>query len=758
LLDAVEESKANATTEAVKIAAMNAITILVKAGVTFHGADLRGVKIPGADLSGGQFDYVQFQGADLTGVNLSRSWLRAADLSGAQMEGVQFGELPYLELDHWIYTCAYSSDGRTLAVCAGAWTIGCVSIYDTSSWTSTYSFAAPDKVETMAFSPDGTRVVLGAIDELVRLWDCASGQEIFVMEGHQSTAYYIAFSPCGKQIASSGFDQTVRVWDSQTGESIFVLEGHTDKVWTVKYSPSGEWLVSGGSDDTIRFWNSETGEPGVVLNCSLGLTCSLDISTDGRWIASGHWGGGLQLWHAVSGEPGPVLHGHTGDVTGIAFSPDSRWIASSSEDKTVRLWDASTGTLINTLSSHKAAVRDVVFSPNGLQIASGGNDKRVRLWDVDSILTSSVEQQDQMGPVGKTAYSPNGQAILTVGDVKVMGERRAVQQWDSLTGAPVPLPIELPESRSVKSVSYSLDGIPTVTVGIMGNARLWELQAGGPKSILKGSEQSKYFTMSPCCRWIVSVDFGDAVMLWDLDNTQQNHVLIESGGFDGDDINCLAFSATGHQLAVGVSSGVIKFFDSQSKGLITSRSTEWDIVAMSFSPDGQQLAVGTKECSVYLWGLQSEERAIELSGHTHWVRCIAYSPCGEWIASGSWDKTVRVWHRQRPPGGTETWSCVSTVHGYFDVVLDIAWSPTVPMEFVTACKDESVRVWRVSSDGEDVVVKLLWGTNLAILHAAGLVLKDTTGLSSMQKRLLAQRGAIDDSLTLEEDGRSDVEE
>ncbi|KAK3804786.1 MAG: hypothetical protein JOS17DRAFT_826011 [Linnemannia elongata] len=51
------------------IAATNAITILVRAGVTFHGADLRGVKIPGADLCGGEFDYAQFQGSDLRDVN-----------------------------------------------------------------------------------------------------------------------------------------------------------------------------------------------------------------------------------------------------------------------------------------------------------------------------------------------------------------------------------------------------------------------------------------------------------------------------------------------------------------------------------------------------------------------------------------------------------------------------------------------------------------------------------------------------------------
>ncbi|KAG9063962.1 WD repeats region domain-containing protein [Linnemannia hyalina] len=669
LLTVVNLSKTDAAVTTTT-AATNAMTILIKAGNNFNGADLRGVKIPGADLSGGQFDYAQFHGADLMGVNLSRSWLREADLSGAQMDGVQFGELPYLQFSKSVVACAYSPDG-----------------------------------------------------------------------------------------ASAGDDHTVRLWDSYTEESLFVLVGHTSEVLIVKYSPSGEWLVSGGNDKTIRFWSPETGELGIVLESSLGEVWTLAFSTDGRWIASGHVVGGLQLWHAVSGEPGPVLHGHLKRVTGIVFSPDSRWIASSSYDSTVRLWDTSTGTHINKLSSHKTPVNDVAFSPNGHQIASGGKDSRVRLWDVDSILTSSVEQQVQISNVRKTVYSRDGQSILILcGDQSSHDETVQVQQWDSTTGAPVPLPIELSGEPPVVSVSYSLDDVPTAVVEQDETLRLWELQEGRRETILEGSREAKFVTMSPCCRWIVSIDRDNTVTLWDLDNTQQKHVLIEKGGVGGMNIIHLAFSATGHQLAVGTWGGTIWLFDAQSKGLKTSKSIHRGISAISFSPDGQQLAAGTAECSIYLWGLQSEERAIELRGHTERAIRIAYSPCGEWIASRSRDNTVRVWRRRRLPGDTETWSCVSTLHCYFDIVHDIAWSPTAPLEFVTACRDESVRVWRVSSDDEDVVVKLLWGTNLAVLHAEGLVLKGTTGLSPMQKELLVQRGAIDDSLTLEEDGRSDVEE
>ncbi|KAF9122192.1 hypothetical protein BGX30_002143, partial [Mortierella sp. GBA39] len=93
LFRTIEQSK---TDNQASQAAANAITILVRAGVLFNGADLKGIQIPGADLSGGQFDSAQLQGADLTDVILSRSWLRQADLSGTRLEGVRFGELPWL--------------------------------------------------------------------------------------------------------------------------------------------------------------------------------------------------------------------------------------------------------------------------------------------------------------------------------------------------------------------------------------------------------------------------------------------------------------------------------------------------------------------------------------------------------------------------------------------------------------------------------------------------------------------------------------
>ncbi|KAF9899544.1 hypothetical protein EC991_008628 [Linnemannia zychae] len=153
LANIIELSK---TDESAAKAAANAITILVKAGVRFNGENFRRIRIPGADLSGGQFDSAQIQNANLTDVNFTRSWIRQTNFSGAKMEGVQFGELPYLKgpgrLGAWMsqvrLTCAYSPDGKTFTV---GFEDGVIRIFDTTTWVKIYTYDAHSKsVEGLA--------------------------------------------------------------------------------------------------------------------------------------------------------------------------------------------------------------------------------------------------------------------------------------------------------------------------------------------------------------------------------------------------------------------------------------------------------------------------------------------------------------------------------------------------------------------------------------------------------------------------------
>ncbi len=131
LLTLVENSKKENADQKAKEHAANAITLLSRSGEQFNGKDLRNIKIPGADLSYGQFDHAQLQGAHLTGVKFRNAWLRGTNLSGAHMDGVQFGELPYLQEVRDASVYAYSPDGKR---CAVGLSNGDISVYLTSNW------------------------------------------------------------------------------------------------------------------------------------------------------------------------------------------------------------------------------------------------------------------------------------------------------------------------------------------------------------------------------------------------------------------------------------------------------------------------------------------------------------------------------------------------------------------------------------------------------------------------------------------------
>jgi hypothetical protein len=77
---------------------------------------------------------------------------------------------------------------------------------------------------------------------------------------HTSAVLSVAFSPDGKRIVSGSQDMTLKVWDSETGKEQLTLKGHSGWVHSVAFSPEGKRIVSGSQDRTLIVWDANSGK------------------------------------------------------------------------------------------------------------------------------------------------------------------------------------------------------------------------------------------------------------------------------------------------------------------------------------------------------------------------------------------------------------------------------------------------------------------------------------------------------------------
>jgi WD40 repeat protein len=197
----------------------------------------------------------------------------------------------------------------------------------TSDWSSVVKVIAghTHDVTSVAYSPDGTRIVSGSKDRTVRVWDAHTGKQLAMLEGHTFWVQSVAFSADGAHIVSGSEDMTVRVWDAHTSKQLAVLKGHTGWVWSVAFSPDGLHIVSGSGDKTVRVWDAHSGKQLAVLDGHEYEVVSVAFSPDGKQITSKDKFGAERAWYLSS----TLLHAQSQCRTGVYTLSDAHGLTSA---------------------------------------------------------------------------------------------------------------------------------------------------------------------------------------------------------------------------------------------------------------------------------------------------------------------------------------------------------------------------------------------------------------------------------------------
>lgn len=277
-------------------------------------------------------------------------------------------------------------------------------------------------INAVAFSPDGTWLVSGGDDEMIRVWDAATGKRVREWRGHADGVTSIALRPDGRQIVSGGWDNTLKVWDVRTGRRLRTFEGHEEQVTSVAYSRDGKWLVSGSGDDTLTVWDAADGRDVMTLSHENEYdVTSVAFSPDGERIVSADGENQLKLWDASTGEELQTKEAHPAAIGSVAFSPDGKLVVSGGWDDSVKVWNSSLEESPITLKGHTDDVTTVIFSADSRQIASASDDGTVRIWHSGIGKPLTTLQAHREG-VTSVAFGPDGKRLVTAG-------RKVLKVW-----------------------------------------------------------------------------------------------------------------------------------------------------------------------------------------------------------------------------------------------------------------------------------------------------------------------------------------
>uniref|UniRef100_A0A1J3D1T6 Notchless protein-like protein n=1 Tax=Noccaea caerulescens TaxID=107243 RepID=A0A1J3D1T6_NOCCA len=331
------------------------------------------------------------------------------------------------------------------------------------------------------------------------------------------------------------------------------------------------------------------------------------------------------------------IAGHQDAVLCISFSPDGKQLASGSGDTTVRLWDLNTQTPMFTCKGHRSWVMAIAWSPDGKHLVSGGKAGEICCWKPKT---------------GELDGSP------------LKGHKKWVTSisWE-------PVHLNYPCRRFVTS---SKDG----------DARIWDISLKKSVTCLSGHTLGV-----TCVKWggegfIYTGSQDRTIKMWDVTHEGALCLKAQLKGH-GLWVNSLALS-TEYVLRTGAFDHTGKQYSSPEE-VKKAALKRYD---QAKGKCGERLVSGSDDMRMILWEQSvSDQPKMHLFGHQKLVNHVSFSPNGQWIASASFDNSVRIWD-----GITGVF--ITTLQGHVGPVYQISWSPDSRM-LLSGSKDSTLKIWDI---------------------------------------------------------------
>jgi WD40 repeat protein len=460
------------------------------------------------------------------------------------------------------------------------------------------------RINGIAITPDGKRIVTGCQDQSVRVWDVTTGKELRFLEGHSGGVMDIGISSSGRLALSAGRDE-VRFWDLERGTELRAMRVEGREIRAAAISPDGSIGVSGDGEGQIRLWDLRNSAHGdKILRMAGSPLCRLAFAPDGANVAAVSEDGVLRIFSVSTVSELRNIKAHKGKALCVAFSPDSSFVITAGEDERVVAWDVSTGQQRWADESAKTTARSVCVIVGSDSIACAQSNGAIRVLDAESGRQTDFfrDPSRPFEPWNAVSVSADG-STLAAG-----GEWGSLRAWDLASKRQI---VAVNSPDHVASSEISADGQNLVcTVGK--SALVWNIAEArivdsfdSSTTRLQGSNGNWDLVnsrLTPEGRFLVLAGkyMSEIMELWDGKTAR---LLTRFEGFKGHLIDRCAISPDGRLVAAASFKGPIFVWDTGSSSpLFKVESTVRDrLCGPVFSPDSRLLASVDHESKVSVW-------------------------------------------------------------------------------------------------------------------------------------------------------------
>ncbi|EMG48949.1 PWP2 Periodic tryptophan protein 2 [Candida maltosa Xu316] len=263
-----------------------------------------------------------------------------------------------------------------------------------------------DSMNTLCYSPDGSRLVTGSDDGKIKIWDVQSGFCLMTFTEHSSAVTQVQFAKKGQVLFSSSLDGTIRAWDLIRFRNFKTFTA-TSRIQfnCLAVDPSGEVIV-GGSQDTfeIYVWSVQTGQLLDSLTGHEGPISCLTFGKENSILASASWDKTIRIWNIFSRNQTVEPIEIQSDVLCLTMRPDCKELAVSTLDGHITIFDIEEAKQLHLIDGRKDILsgryledkfiaknssrgkyfNTIAYSFDGLTLLAAGNNNSICMYDIDN--------------------------------------------------------------------------------------------------------------------------------------------------------------------------------------------------------------------------------------------------------------------------------------------------------------------------------------------------------------------------------------